>query len=101
MADAVQPQRDRNLTRHHADNRNGNRVRCDLSTLLDKEVVVLLLADVDPPAAAADDDAGIRLRQRQTGVEPGLTRGDDADERGSGIAFGIGAVPGVSSFLTW
>ena len=92
VADAAQPQRDRDLARHHADNRHRNRVRRDLLAALDEEVVVLPLADVDAAAAAADDDAGVRLADAQAGVGPRLARGDDADQRGARVALRIRAV---------
>ena len=92
VADAVQPQRDRDLARHHADDRDRNGVRRDLAAALDEEVVVLPLADVDAAAAAADDDAGVRLADPQAGVSPRFARGDDADQRGARIALRIGAI---------
>ena len=72
VADAVQPQRDRNLARHHADDRDGDGVRRDALPALDEEVVVLALADVDASAAAADDDARVRLADATARRRPRL-----------------------------
>ena len=95
MADAVQPERDRNLARHHADDRHGNGVRRHLAAALDEEVVVLPLAHVDAAAAAADDDARSRLADGETGVGPGFPRGDDADERRARVPLRIRPVIGI------
>ncbi len=92
MADAAQPQGNRNLARQHADDRHRDGVRRHLLAALEEEVVIVPLADVDPAAAAADHDAGIRLRDLQSGIRPGFARGDHADERGARVALGIGAV---------
>ena len=92
VADAVQPKRDRNLARHHPNDRHGNRVRRHLPAALDEEVVVLPFADVDPAAAAADHDTSVRLADAQSGVRPRLARRDDADERRARIALRIRAI---------
>ena len=68
MAHAAQTQRDRNLTRHHADNRDGNRVRRHFPPVLGEEIGVLPLADIDSPSAAADDYTGARFADSQAGV---------------------------------
>src|SRR5262249_53393891 len=78
--------------RDHADDGDGNRIRRHLAAALDEEVVVLTLADVDAAAARADHDAGIRFADRQPGVGPRFTRGDDADERRARVALRIRAV---------
>ena len=65
MADATQTQRNGNLARHHADDRNGNRVRRDPAAPIDEEIVVLPLAHVDTAAAAADHHAGFGSAMRK------------------------------------
>src|SRR5262249_13777426 len=90
--DAAQPQRDRNLARHHADDGHRNRVRRHLLPPIHEEVVVLPLADVDAAAAAANHYARARLADAQTGVDPGFTRRDDADERRTRVALRVGAI---------
>ena len=57
-----------------------------------KKSEVLPLANVDAPAAAPDDHAGAGFADTQTGVGPGLARGDDADERRPRVAFRVGPV---------
>src|SRR5689334_10418928 len=95
MADAVQPQRNRNLARHHADDGNGNRVRRHLLSAVKEEVRVLPLTDVDAAAPAANNDAGARLADLEPRIGPRFASGDDPDERGARISFGIGAVVDV------
>ena len=92
VADAVQPQRDRDLARHHADDRHGDGVGRDLLQAVGEELAVLPLADLDAAGAAADDDAGARLAEAQAGVDPGLARGDDAGQRRPRIAARIGVI---------
>ena len=92
VADAAQPQRDRDLARQHPDNGDRDGVRGHLLAALEEEVVIVPLADVDPAAAAADHDAGVRLGDRQPRVGPRLARGDHADQRGARVALRIGAV---------
>ena len=92
MADPVQPQRDRDLTRHHPHNRHRDRVRRDLFSALHEEVVILALANVDAAAAAADHHTRVRFADAEAGVGPGLTRGNHADECGARVAFRIGAI---------
>ena len=60
----AQPQRDRDLTRHHPADADGDRVRRHVSAAGREEILVLLLADVDASAAAADQHAGARLALR-------------------------------------
>src|SRR5207247_1768729 len=84
--------RDRDLARDHADNRHRDRVGGDFFSALDEKIVVLALADVDAAAAAADHDAGVRLRDAQPRIGPGLARRDDADERRAGVALRVGAL---------
>ena len=92
MADAAQAERNRNLARHHADDRHRDRVGRDLAAAFDEEIVVLPFADVDAAAAAADDHAGVRLGDAQPGVDPRLARRDHADQRRPRVALRIGAV---------
>ena len=83
VADPVQPERDRDLARHHADNRHRNRVRRHLPLTLAEKVGVLPLANVDATAATADDDAGLGFADPQAGVAPRLAGGDHAVQRGA------------------
>ena len=99
MTDAAQTQRDRDLARHHPDDRDRDRVGSDLPAVLDEEVVVLPLADVDAASPAADDDAGSRLADPQARVGPRLARRDHRDERRARIPFGIGAIARVPDIV--
>ena len=81
MADAVQPQRDGDLARHHAADADGNGIRRHVAAAGGEEILVLLLADVDAAASAADQYARIRLGRSQTGIAPRFARGDDAEQR--------------------
>ena len=56
-----------------------------------EEVLVLLLADVDPAAAAADQHARARLARAQAGIAPRLARGNDAEQRRARVPLRIGA----------
>src|SRR5262249_601942 len=100
VADPVEPQRNRDLARHHADDRDRDRVRRHLLPAFDEEIVVLPFADVDPAAAAADDHAGIRLADAQSGLGPRFARRDDADQRRTRIPLRIRAVAVVPDVVT-
>ena len=82
VADAVQPERDRNLARHHAADAERDGVGRDVTAVVGEEVLVLLLADVDAAAARADDHAGAGLAEAEAGVIPRLARGPNAEHRG-------------------
>src|SRR5262249_35146203 len=72
-----------------------DRVRRDLASALDEEIVILPLAHIDAAATAPDDDAGSLLRDAQRGIVPGFARRDDRNQRSARVALRIGAVPGV------
>ena len=82
VADAVQPERDRNLARHHAADAERDGVGRDVTAVVGEEVLVLLLADVDAAAARADDHAGAGLAEAEAGVIPRFARGSNAEHRG-------------------
>src|SRR5690606_6607837 len=89
VADAVQLERDRDLTRNHADDRHRDRVWRDAVPPAAEELFVLALGDVDPPRATPDDHASARLVEPKPGVVPGLARGDDGDQRRARVAAWI------------
>ncbi len=91
MTHAVQPERDRDLTRDHAADTDGDGVRCDVPAAVDEEILILPLADVDAAAAAADEDPGICFTGAKPRVLPGLARGQHTVERGARIVPRIGA----------
>jgi hypothetical protein len=95
VAHAAQPERNGDLARHHADDRDRNGVGRHLAATFDEKVVVLPLADVDPPAAAADDDARRGFTNPQARVVPRFPCGDDGDERGVRVPLRIRAVAGI------
>ena len=91
VADAVQLERDRDLARHHPDDRDGDRVGRDPLPAVGEELRVLPLGDVDAAGAAADEHAGVGLVQAQSGIGPRFPRGDHGDQRRLRVAARIGA----------
>ena len=96
MADAMQPQGDRDLARDHPDDRHRDRIRRHLAQRVGEELAVLPLPDLDAAGAAADDDPGAGLVQMKSRVRPRLTRGDHAGERGSRITARVGVIVAVA-----
>ena len=101
MAHPAQAQRDRDLTRHHAADADGDRVRRHVTAARGEEVFMLLLADVDAAATAANEHAGAGLPGAQARVAPGFSRGDDAEERRARVCFGSASIVIVVTIELW
>src|SRR5262245_50291551 len=91
MADAMEFQRDRDLARDHADDRDGDRVGCDAFPRFVEELVVLALGDIDPARTAANEHTRTRFIEPEAGVMPGFACRDDRNQRRPRVPAGIRA----------